>query len=126
MNPPPEYSDDRYSSMPNPIETLGETPSYFDEELKTLWVEVASLSAPGILTELDRILVGTACCLLSSLRIKGLHESASALLKRRLSEILKEMLLGPVEIAKLMVPERTAETDAAALLNYTQPSNRLS
>ena len=66
-----EHNPGRYrdrKSAPQPEGELGDPPNYFDDAGRELWHEVAGMTAPGVLTKADRILVEVTATLLRKFR----------------------------------------------------------
>lgn len=66
-----EHNKKRFKARkeaPQPQGELGESPNHFGDIDRDLWTEVAGMTAPGVLTSADRILVEITVGLLRRLR----------------------------------------------------------
>ena len=66
-----EHNRGRYEqrkNAPQPTGELGEPPNHFDDIDRDLWCEVAGMTAPGVLTSADRLIVEVTAMLLRKLR----------------------------------------------------------
>ena len=97
----------------NPTELLGDPPAYFDDELRSIWSEIAGLMMDHEDMPWTKPFVAEmASRMIRDLRTAGI----SAELTETLLWGLRLLRMRPVEIAKLTARQRTRESDAWATL----------
>lgn len=85
---------------------LGPPPSYFSDELKSVWAELARAAPKGVLTSGDRMLVEQTAMVVMTMR-KGWEENEfiPASLSGELRRCLADLHLTPSSRSKIVAPK---------------------